>query len=420
MLWTAADSNPQYRPSGGRRDEVHRLLRRLDRLCSVTLRADDGSAHGGHCFIRGNSKQNLRPGDVTFAEMLQQVHYATGQFGKWGLGGENTAGMPTVQGFDEFYGYLDQTHAHNYYPTFLIDGRRRVTLNNVVPDEGEYGQGVATEQNEYSHDLIFAEAVQFMIDHQEEPFFLYLPVTIPHANNQAGQAGMEIPTYGDYAERDWPEPQKGLAAMISRLDSDVGTILDLLTSLELDERTIVFFTSDNGPHREGGNDPEFFDSNGQLRGIKRDLYEGGIRVPMIARWPGHIAPGTTTSHIAYHGDMFATVTELTGARSIPGIDSVSFVPTLLGASTEQVAHDYLYWEFLEGTSKQAVRQGEWKGIRFFGDQPRVEVYNLSDDPGEEHDLAAAQPELVESLVELMNVAHLPASNWPSAIDDVDN
>lgn len=375
--------------------------------------------HTGHCYLRGNSKQFLRPGDVTFAEMLQQARYATGQFGKWGLGGENTAGMATMQGFDEFFGYLDQTHAHNYYPTFLIDGRERVTRNNVVPDEGEYGQGVATEQNEYSHDLIIAEAVQFIIDHQEQPFFLYLPVTIPHANNQAGDAGMEIPDYGIYADRDWPEAQKGLAAMITRLDSDVGMILDLLAALELDERTIVFFTSDNGPHREGGNDPEFFDSNGPFRGIKRDLYEGGVRVPLIVRWPGRIEPGTTTDHVAYHGDVFATVTQLAGARTLPGLDSVSYVPTLLGELDDQEEHNYLYWEFLERTPTQAVRQGVWKAIRFFGDDVRVELYNLADDPAEEHDLAESHPELVESLVNSMDEAHLPARNWPSAIDDVD-
>ncbi len=372
--------------------------------------------HTGHCYIRGNSEQHLRPGDSTIAEMLKQARYATGQFGKWGLGGENTAGLPTMQGFDEFYGYLDQSHAHNYFPTFLIDGRERVNLNNVVPDEGEFGEGLATERNEYSHDLIFAEAVQFILDHQEQPFFLYLSFTIPHANNEAGDQGMEIPSYGAYADRDWPDPQKGLAAMISRLDSDVGQILDLLKALEMDERTIVFFTSDNGPHREGGTDPEFFDSNGELRGIKRDLYEGGIRVPMIVRWPGHIEAGSTTDHIAYHGDFFATATELAGARSLPGLDSISFAPILLGTG-EQVEHEYLYWEFLEGAPKQAVRHGDWKAIRFFGEQPRVEVYNLADDPSEANDLSASMPDVAASLTEMMDAAHLPAGNWPSAIDE---
>jgi arylsulfatase A-like enzyme len=373
--------------------------------------------HTGHCFIRGNSRQNLRPGDTTVAEMLKQVGYATGQFGKWGLGGENTAGMPIMQGFDGFYGYLDQIHAHNYYPTFLIDGRRRAMLNNVVPDEGEYGEGMATEKNEYSHDLIIAEAVQFLLDHQAEPFFLYLPVTIPHANNEAGDLGMEVPSLGHYADRDWPEPEKAKAAMISRLDSDIGQILDLLDALELAERTVVFFTSDNGPHREGGIDPEFVNSNGNLRGIKRDLYEGGVRVPMIVRWPGHIEPGTTSDHVAYHGDVFATLTELTGARTIPGLDSVSFVPALLKAG-QQPEHDFLYWEFLEGEPKQAVRQGPWKAIRFYGEQARVELYDLSNDVSEANDLAASMPEQAAALVDLMESAHLPSANWPSAIDEV--
>jgi arylsulfatase A-like enzyme len=373
--------------------------------------------HTGHCYIRGNSRQHLRPGDVTIAEMLQQRRYVTGQFGKWGLGGENTAGMPVVQGFNEFYGYLDQAHAHNYYPTYLIDGRERVMLNNVVPDEGDVGQGMATEKNEYSHDLIFAQAVQFLLDHQSEPFFLYLPFTIPHANNEAGDLGMEVPSLGAYADRDWPEAEKAKAAMISRLDADVGQILDLIQALEIDERTIVFFTSDNGPHREGGIDPEFFNSNGEFRGIKRDLYEGGIRVPMIVRWPGRIEAGTTSDHLAYHGDFFATAAELTGARTIPGLDSISFAPELLGTG-EQAEHDYLYWEFLEGPPKQAVRQGDWKAIRFFNEPVRVELYNLAEDSAESNDLSASMPDQSAALVELMDVAHLPSPNWPSAIDEV--
>ena len=368
--------------------------------------------HTGHCYIRGNKRVNLRIGDVTVAEVLRKAGYKNGLFGKWGLGQENTGGLPTVQGFDQFYGYLDQHHAHNYYPAFLYRGKDRVELSNVVPGEGDYGDGVATEKNEYSHDLIFAEALQFLRDSQESPFFLYLAVTIPHANNEAKDKGMEIPGYAQYADKDWPDPQKGLAAMISRLDADVGTLLDTLQELGLDEHTIVFFTSDNGPHKEGGNDPEFFNSNGPLKGKKRDLYEGGIRVPMIARWPGRIAPGSETSHIAYHGDLMATAAELAGGAFIPlGLDSVSFAPVLTGTALEPPTHDYLYWEFYEGRFAQAVRQDKWKAIRYLMDDSTLELYDLSKDPGEQQNVAPRNPDVAATMSALMAEAHVPNPHW---------
>lgn len=368
--------------------------------------------HTGHCYIRGNKRVNLRIGDVTVAEVLRKAGYKTGVYGKWGLGQENTGGLPIVQGFDQFYGYLDQHHAHNYYPAFLYRGKDRVELSNVVPGEGDYGDGVATEKNEYSHDLIFAEALQFVRDSQESPFFLYLAVTLPHANNEAKEKGMEIPGYAQYEDKDWPEPQKGLAAMVSRLDSDVGTLLDTLQELELDDETIVFFTSDNGPHKEGGNDPEFFDSNGPLKGKKRDLYEGGIRVPMIARWPGRIAAGSETDHVAYHGDLMATAAELAGGAFVPlGLDSISFAPVLEGTVLEPPTHDYLYWEFYEGRFAQAVRQGNWKAIRYLMDDSTLELYDLSKDPGEERNVAARNADVAARLAALMAEAHVPNPQW---------
>lgn len=370
--------------------------------------------HTGHCFIRGNGKYNLRAGDVTVAEVLKRVGYRTGGFGKWGLGQPGTGGAPHVQGFELFYGYLDQTHAHNYYPTHLFRNRERVELNNVVPDEGQYGQGVASEKNEYSHDLIWAEAMQFIDEHHDEPMFVYLPVTIPHANNQAGREGMEIPDYGRYADEDWPEPQKGLAAMITRLDTDMGILFTKLKEHGIDDNTIVFFTSDNGPHREGGNDPDFFDSNGPLRGIKRDLYEGGIRVPMIVRWPGRIRPGAVSHHVSYHGDLTATVAELTSARYVPGIDSVSMLPAILGNEAEQAEHDLLYWEFHERAFKQAVRRGDWKAVRIYrNDNVTAELYNLADDLSEEHNLADQHPEVLAELLALMDASHIPSPLWPT-------
>jgi len=369
--------------------------------------------HSGHAFIRGNSKMSLRIGDVTVAEVLQLAGYRTAMFGKWGLGQEKTGGLPTVQGFDEFYGFLDQHHAHNYFPTFLIRNQKRETLTNVVPGEGDYGQGVATEQNEYAPDLIWAEALQFVERSKDAPFFLYLPVTLPHANNEAREAGMEIPDYGRYAGQDWPAPQKGFAAMITRLDTDVGLLLELLKEHGLDERTIVFFTSDNGPHKEGGNDPEFFDSNGPLRGRKRDLYEGGIRLPLIVRWTGKIAPGTVTDHRAYHGDLMQTVAELAGGARVPTkLDSISYTPTLLGRPDAQLQHKSLYWEFYEKGFKQAVRFENWKGVRFDKDNARFELYDLSQDLTEEHDIAAQHPELVEQLAAIMDAAHVPSPDWP--------
>jgi arylsulfatase A-like enzyme len=371
--------------------------------------------HTGRCYIRGNSKMNLRAGDVTVAEVLARAGYKCGLFGKWGLGHENTGGIPNVQGFDRFYGYLDQHHAHNYYPSFLMRDFKREQLNNVVegsvPGKSDFGRGVATEKNEYSHDLIFAEALQYIDEVKDHPFFIYLAVTIPHANNEAGKAGMEVPDYGDYKDKDWPEPQKGLAAMITRLDTDVGLLFDRLKEHNLDEKTVVFFTSDNGPHAEGGNDPNFFDSNGPLKGIKRDLYEGGIRVPLIVNWPGKVQPGRVSHHVAYHGDLMATVGEMAGAYVPTGIDSVSLLPTILGQEDGQKRHDYLYWEFYERGFGQAVRVGKWKAIRRGKDNATVEVYNLETDQGEEHDVAAERADVVKVLAGIMDAVHVPSPDW---------
>ncbi|MBL8848875.1 MAG: arylsulfatase [Planctomycetaceae bacterium] len=373
--------------------------------------------HTGHGYIRGNSKMSLRVGDATIAEVLKKAGYKTGAFGKWGLGQEKSGGVPTVQGFDVFYGFLDQHHAHNYFPAFLIRNARREPLTNVVPGEGDYGDGVATAKKEYAPDLIWAEALQFIERSKESPFFLYLPVTLPHANNQAGQAGMEIPDYGRYASEDWPEPQKGLAAMIGRLDADVGLLLELLAQHGIDERTIVFFTSDNGPHAEGGNDPDFFDSNGPLRGRKRDLYEGGIRVPLLVRWPGKIAPGTETSLLAYHGDILQTLADLAQAPRVPaGLDGTSLVPTLLPGEARQAIHNFLYWEFYEKGFKQAVRYGDWKGIRFEKDNAGVELYNLEQDLAEAHDVAADHADIVATIIGIMDAAHVPSPDWPQDPD----
>ena len=367
--------------------------------------------HTGHAFIRGNGKDNLRPADVTVAEVLKPAGYATGLIGKWGLGHEGSSGLPTRQGFDVFFGYLDQHHAHNYYPSFLVRNGARVALQNVVPREGKFGQGVAAQKIEYSHDLIAHEALEFVDRHHDRPFFLFWSLTIPHANNEARGKGMEVPDYGIYADRDWPEPQKGHAAMITRMDTDVGRLLARLDRYAIADNTVVFFTSDNGPHREGGNDPDFQNSNGPLRGIKRDLTEGGIRVPLIVRWPGTIRAGGSTDFVGGFQDVMPTLAALAGTsgRVPDDIDGISFAPTLSGQDP-QPQHDFLYWAFYERRGARAVRSGHWKAVQ----QPirsAVRLYDLKRDLGEQTDLAAAHPERVEELTRLMDRADTPSPRW---------
>ncbi|MEX2027455.1 MAG: arylsulfatase [Pirellulaceae bacterium] len=366
--------------------------------------------HTGHAFIRGNGKDNLRPEDVTVAEVLKSAGYATCLAGKWGLGHEGSTGVPTRQGFDHFFGYLDQHHAHNYYPNFLLRNEQRVELKNVVPQPGAFGQGVATKKVEYSHDLIADEALEFVDRHKDNPFFLYLALTIPHANNEGGKDGMEVPDLGEYADKDWPERQKQHAAMIGRMDRDVGRLLDRLAQHGIDDDTIVFFSSDNGPHAEGGNDPQFNDSNGPLKGIKRDLTEGGIRVPMLVRWPGKVKPGSTSSLTGAFWDVLPTLAELAGAQdAVPaGSDGLSFAPELLGR--EQRQHEHLYWAFYERGGARALRQGDWKAVQQPYHTP-VRLYNLKSDLGEEHDVAAEHADVVAKMTAIMDAQYAPSERW---------
>ncbi|MFP6752058.1 MAG: arylsulfatase [Pirellulaceae bacterium] len=367
--------------------------------------------HTGRCFIRGNGKDNLRPSDVTIAEVMGAGGYRCGMFGKWGLGHEGSSGLPTRQGFDAFYGYLDQHHAHNYYPSFLIRGEKRVLLANVVPGEGKFGQGVATEKKEYSHDLIMAESMKFLDANHKKHFFLYLPLTIPHANNEARQAGMEVPDYGQYADLDWPQPQKGHAAMISRMDRDLGLLFQRLKDHGIDQKTIVFFTSDNGPHREGGNNSDFNDSNGPLKGVKRDLTDGGIRVPLIVRWPGRVEAGSSSDFVGAFWDVLPTLAELAGTgKHVPeDIDGISFLPSLLGQGTQQ-QHEFLYWAFYERGGSRALRSGDWKAVQQPIHTP-VRLYNLKEDLGEQKDVAADNVELVTKFTAAMDGAYAPSNRW---------
>ena len=367
--------------------------------------------HTGHTLIRGNAKISLRPEDITVAEVLKEAGYATGAFGKWGVGEEGSTGTPNRKGFDDFFGYVDQTMAHNYYPTFLVRNESRVPLPNVVPHEGPYGQGVATKKVVYSDDPIVAAMLAFVDRNREHPFFLYFPSTLPHANDEAKDEGMEIPSLGRYADKPWPAPEKAKAAMITRLDDDVGRLLAKLDELGLAGNTIFIFASDNGPHAEGGVDPAFFRSGGPLRGIKRDVYEGGIRVPLIVRWPGHVAAGSVSDHVAYFGDFMATAAAIAGVKPPPGVDSTSFLPTLLGRTADQAQDPYLYWEFYEGRSSQAVRLGDWKGVRIPMLTGEIELYDLRTDIGEQHDVAAAHPDVVARIRQIMAEAHVPSPLW---------
>ncbi len=368
--------------------------------------------HTGHALIRGNARVPLRPEDVTVAKLLKQAGYATGLVGKWGLGEEGSTGVPTKQGFDSFFGYLNQVHAHNYYPTYLYRGEVRVPLRNVVPKEGPSGQGVATKKVDYSHDLLAEEALRFVDRNKDRPFFLYLAFTVPHANNEAGARGMEVPDLGAYRDLDWPESQKAHAAMITRLDADVGRLLEHLKKHGLDDKTLVVFSSDNGPHREGGNDPAFNKSSGPLRGIKRDLYEGGIRVPLVARWLGKVPAGTTSDFVGAFWDVLPTLADLAGAteRVPAGLDGLSFAPTLLGGAAKQKQHDSLYWAFFEGGGARALRMGKWKAVRQPIAKP-VQLYDLEKDPGEKDDLAARHADVVAAMTQKMDESYTPSEKW---------
>lgn len=373
--------------------------------------------HGGHAYIRGNREVQpegqapLEAEAVTVAEGLRRAGYVTGGFGKWGLGPVGSEGDPNRQGFDEWFGYNCQRQAHSYYPDHLWHNDRKVVL------EGNRDGG----QQTYSQDLIAEEALAFIRRHKDRPFFCYVPFTIPHAAMQVPEDSLarfrgkwpEPPvTGGHYARQE--APRAAFAAMVTRMDADVGRILDLLADLGIDENTLVMFTSDNGPHKEGGHDPDFFDSNGPLRGYKRDLYEGGIRVPFVARWPGHIQPGRVTDHLAAFWDFLPTAWELAGLEPPEDIDGISYVPTLLGG--EQRPHEYLYWEFHEQGRKQAVRMGDWKAVYLVA-ADRFELYNLAEDLAETRNVAEQHPQIANRMRRIMRQAHRPSALFPMPFDD---
>jgi arylsulfatase A-like enzyme len=351
--------------------------------------------HTGHAYVRGNAVCNLRPEDVTVAQLLKSAGYATGLVGKWALGVPGGTSVPNAKGFDEWFGYMTNGDAHNYYPEFLWRDAQKVPLRGNA-------SGLRTQ---YSNDLFTAEALDFVRRKRSGPFYLQLCYTVPHANNERGNAtgnGMEVPSEGVYAGRAWPACERGKAAMISRMDSDIGQLLAELKRQGIDDSTIVFFTSDNGPHKEGGVDPDFLGSRGPLRGIKRDLYEGGIRVPMIARWPGQIVAGRECSTPFAFWDFLPTACALAGAPARVLTDGISFVPTLQGQ--EQSADRPLYWEFYERGYSQAARLGQWKAVRNAPDKP-IEVYDLAGDPGETKDLASDRTDIAQTMDRVLQECH---------------
>jgi len=360
--------------------------------------------HTGHARVRGNRYPDLplKPEDLTLAELLQGAGYRTALFGKWSLGGLGTTGYPTRKGFQEWFGYFSQTHAHNYYPDLLLEQEREYLVRG----------NLGARKTVWAHDLFTERALALLRRPDPRPFFLHLCWTVPHANNELGRDtgnGMEAPSDAPYSGRDWPQPEKNFAAMITRMDADVGKILAALREAGWDENTLVLFTSDNGPHREGGHDPDFFQSRGPLRGIKRDLYEGGIRVPLVARWPARIRPGQVSSQVIAFWDLLPTLAEAAGLAPPAGLDGLSMLPAFLGRA--QRSHEYLYWEFHEGGFRQAVRLGDWKAVRQGPGRP-LELYDLASDLGESRNVAARHPDLIARLERILAEARSESPDFP--------
>lgn len=387
--------------------------------------------HTGHAYIRNNGRprnrkhepeqgifagQNPIPdSEVTIAELLRQQGYTTAAVGKWGLGYIGSEGDPNNQGFDLFYGYNCQVHAHNHYPRFLFRNDKREMLE---------GNDRTLNGKQYSQDLFIKEAKLFISKNKNRPFFLYLPFIIPHLAIQAPEESLNeykgIIPEEPYERRGYlkhPFPRAGYAAMITHMDRGIGEILELVKELGLEKNTLVFFTSDNGPtsDRLAGSDSVFFRSAGPFRGFKGGLYEGGIRVPMVVRWPGHVKPGTTSHHVSAFWDVLPTLCEITGTELPDDRDGESFASTLLG-SGQKKQHDFLYWEFPAYGGQQAVRMGNWKAIRTGlkrkNADTSIQLYNLKNDMGEKNNVADRHPEVVEQFREIMRSARTESELFP--------
>ena len=377
--------------------------------------------HTGHVSVRGNRPDMiLYDEENTLGKKLKEAGYITGAIGKWGVGSPPPANDPGRNGFDFFYGYVNMWHAHNFYPEFLyrngkketLPGNRTLMIENKNPwaDRPE-GTGVAEKKVTYVHGLFDKEAHDFINANRDTTFFLYMAYNVPHANNEAGsmfQDGMEVSDYREFDTIEWPNPEKGFATMIRNLDNSVGLINAQLKELGLADNTLVIFVSDNGPHEEGNHKVDFFNSNGDLRGKKRDLYEGGIRTPFLAKWPGKIIPGSISDHISSFWDYMPTFCELAGIPAPDDTDGISFVAAMTGDDEAQEKHPHLYWEFYEGGGKQAVRKGNWKGVRLDvrKGEPYFELYDLSTDPSEKNNIAEQHPDIVMEMLRIMDKSHV--------------
>ena len=367
--------------------------------------------HTGHTQIRGNKpvapegQYPLKSGTITITNLLKNAGYVCGMFGKWGLGSPGSSGDP-MEYFDEFFGYNCQRKAHNYFPEYLWHNRQKVKLDGKT----------------YSHDLIMQKALDFIKANKNKNFFCYIPLTIPHGAMQVPKNIKEkyeelYPQYNTqivhYGKKSIRNPIAAFRGMMEKLDNSVGDIIKLLQVLDLKDNTLVIFTSDNGAHHEGGHKPAFWKSTGHLRGLKRDLYEGGIRVPFIAEWPGKIKQGTVSNQPFAFWDILPTFCELAGISSPNNIDGISFLPSLLGE--KQKAHKYLYWDFPAAGGKQAIRMGKYKLIELNTRNPkrkRFELYNIEKDPSEQKNILKQNPEIVRQMKTLMEKARTPSKLFP--------
>ncbi len=391
--------------------------------------------HTGHSRIRGNGPGFVPDTDLTVPKLLKSAGYTTACIGKYGLGLPLPVDDPNKKGFDHFFGYVDTAHAHNCYTTFLIRDGQRVPLNNeLIPGSGGKieGTGVATREGrrQFAPQLL-ADDVQSWLDERgkekDKPFFLYYALNLPHANNEAGRPGsplghgLESPGYGEFASKDWPDVEKGFASVMRFVDNEVGAVLAKVKALGLDEDTVVFFTSDNGPHEEGGHHVAFFQSNDGLTGKKRDLTEGGVREPFLARWPGKIKAGSVNEHVSGFQDLLPTAADLAGTKVNAATDGISFLPTLLGKIGEQKQHPYLFWNFNEQGGKRSVLQWPWKLIHLHtgatDEAPKksgknnaiakpmeVQLFHMEADPTEQKNVAQENPAIVTRLEGLMKEA----------------
>ncbi len=359
--------------------------------------------HGGHTPARDNIPHYpsyLEDKDFTVAELLRRAGYRCGGVGKWSLGDAGTVGSATRQGFDHWVGYLNQDHAHYYYTEYLDHDEGRIDL-----------PGNAVSKQTYSHDVLTEYALRFIRDWTNTPFFLYAAYTLPHFSSKTEDPdGLAVPSTAPYSDRPWPDKAKKYAAMIHRLDRDVGRIADLLDELRLASNTLVIFTSDNGGHASVWDQ---FDTNGPLRGFKRDLTEGGIRVPFLARWPGRIPAGAVSDQVIAFQDMLPTFARITGQSTPKNIDGISVLDALLG-KTLSVERDYLYWDYghCRRYYDQAVRLGDWKGIRLGREGGAIRLYDLKADGAESRDLATDHPEVIKKISRILDSATTPSPRYP--------